>query len=779
MKKRIFSFLIVVVIAVAALVSFGVPTIVKNSKIGMEYNAGFDILYEINTENEELSKKDLADIAAGGIEKRLDIANVIDPIVSIEGEKYVRVTVSASSQIVADDIRDVIESGSDITFRDANNNLKATGEELLDEVGATLSSETDAYGYPVILLHIRDTEKLAQITEEISGLEDDKNKLVVWLGYEEGDDYANLQTDMSVAKKIIYNATVSEKLDTDTITITGNYSKNAAESTVDLINSGTMDYTLDVVQLSSVQVGQGEATFNKVLIASAVVLLVLVAALCAVYKFGGVVSSITLIFNTFLSVLLFVTFKGIINQQFIAALIVTLGLTIDAIVITHERIKQELYNGKNLERATKEGTKKSTVAIIDANVVALLISLVMYFLGTNVTNFALMLSLSCICNLVVMTVVYKFFLYLTARLNVRPTLFGAKKAYLENKEAYANRKLNNVEPLNHKKKFFIGCGAFATVAIVVMLVLQLVTGSLFNYNNTIRSNSDVTIVTTSEYFTNEEHVIEFFHEDLNIEVNDVKMSDFDDNGLTKYKVYVTTDDSIIDVEGKLVSKLVDAVGENEEHLEKYELYINDISPKSTISSLLTTLYTSGIALLVVALYLAIRFKYTYAISAVISTLFSLLSTALFLGLTRIKVGSDAVTAIFAIVVYGLCTLIVIFSRLKEMLGDLNRKYISNEEREAALNKAVKVSLPRTILTTAAVTLISVVLLAFASLNTYSFYVTLVLGLVFSSISAVMVSSLVWLLFEKRSDTRKRTFKPKKKHTRFKELEETTIIGIND
>lgn len=779
MKKRIFSFLIVVVITVFALVSFGVPTIIENSKIGMEYNAGFDILYEINTENEELSKKDLADIAAGGIEKRLDIANVIDPIVSIEGEKYVRVTVSASSQIIADNIRDIIESGSDITFRDVNNNLKATGEELLAEVGASLSSETNEYGYPIILLHISNTEKLAQITQEIKDLGEEKNKLVVWLGYEEGDDYANLKTDMSVAKKIIYNATVDQILDTDTITISGQYSKNAAQSTVDLINSGTMEYTLDVVQLSSVQLGEGAATFNKVLIASAVVLVVIIVALCAVYKFSGVVSAITLVFNTFLSVLLFVTFKGIINQQFIAALIVTLGLTIDAIVITHERIKQELYNGKNLERATKEGAKKSTVSIVDANIVALLISLVMYFLGTNVANFALMLSLSCVCNLVVMTFVYKFFLYLTARLNVKPTLFGAKKAYLENKEAYTNRKINRVEPLNYKKKFFIGCGAFAGVAMVVMLILQLVAGSLFNYNNTIRTNSEVTIVTTSEYFTNEEHVIKFFNEDLEVEVKHVEMSDFDDNGLTKYKVYVTTDDSIIDVEGKLVSKLVDAVGENEEHLEKYELYINDISPKSTVTSLLTTLYTSGIALLVVGVYLTFRFKYTYAISAIVSTVFSLVATALFLGLTRIKVGSDAVTAIFAIVVYGLCTLIVIFSRLKEMLGDLNRKYISNDERATALNKAVKVSLPRTILTTAGVTLISIVLLAFASLNTYSFYVTLVLGLVFSSISAVMVASLVWLLFEKRSDTRKRTFKPKKKHTKFKELEETTIIGIND
>ena len=135
MKKRLFSFLIMV-ITLIALIAFGIPNIKENSKAGMEFNGGFDILYEIKTEDDELSKGDLAKTAAEGIEKRLDIANIIDPIVSVEGNKYVRVTVSASSQIVADEIREVIENNAEITFRDFEDNLKATGEEILKDVTA-------------------------------------------------------------------------------------------------------------------------------------------------------------------------------------------------------------------------------------------------------------------------------------------------------------------------------------------------------------------------------------------------------------------------------------------------------------------------------------------------------------------------------------------------------------------------------------------------------------------------------------------------------------------
>ena len=126
------------------------------------------------------------------------------------------------------------------------------------------------------------------------------------------------------------------------------------------------------------------------------------------------------------------------------------------------------------------------------------------------------------------------------------------------------------------------------------------------------------------------------------------------------------------------------------------------------------------------------------------------------------------------------TLIVIFTRLKEIVtSDRNKKYMSNEERYEAVKKAINVSFTRTIITTVTVVLISVVLLAFSSVSSYSFYIALVVGLIATSYSAVLIASNVWLLFEKRSDKRKRTFKPKKTNSRFKELEETTVIGIND
>ena len=777
MKKRVFSFVIMLVTLVAV-IAFGAPNIIDNGKTGMEFNGGFDILYEIKSNDKELSSKSLAKIASEGIEKRLDIANTIDPIVSVEGDKYVRVTVSASSQIVADDIRSVIENNAEISFRDFENNLLATGEEILEDVGATLSDETDPNGYPIILLNIKDTDLLAEITENVSSLSD--THLVVWLGFEDGDDYANIETDASVAKKIIYNATVSDKLDTETITVTGNFSKSAAQSTVDLINSGTLDYELNVVQISSIEANYANSSFNKVLIAGLIAIVLVLGFLVINYKLGGLVASLTLLFNTFVSLTLFVFFKGIVNQQTIAALIVSLGITVDAIIVLFERINHEMYNGKNPERAFNEGYKKSVYSIVDANVIMLILSLVMYFFGNSIANFALMLTLSSVCTLIIMTVLNKLLLSYLVKINTKQTVFGAKKAYLENKEAYLSRKTANLNPLKNTKKYFLGTGIVATVALIVMVVCQLVSGSMFNYNSTIAKNSSITIVSSESYFTDNNHIMQFFGEgELAIELTSIKTSTFKEEGVTKYKVTVTTDDTITDKEDLLTNKVIETFGENKEYDERYELYINNINPKSTLVSFVNALYTAGIGVLIVGVYLAIRYRYSYAIAAVVSTICTVALTALFFGLTRIKIGSDIVIAIFAIVVYGLNTLIITFNRLKEMMGNNTKKYISNEERYEAVRKSIVATLPRTILTTLVVTIVSVVMLSFASLTNYSFYVALIVGLVISTFNAIIISNKVWLLFERRSDKRKRTFKPKKKNTKFKELEEQVFVGIND
>ena len=78
----------------------------------------------------------------------------------------------------------------------------------------------------------------------------------------------------------------------------------------------------------------------------------------------------------------------------LAALALTIGVAVDSNVIIFERIKDELYNGANRDAAIRLGFDKAYSAILDANLAALFVGLILYFLGTGpVKGFAVTLSI--------------------------------------------------------------------------------------------------------------------------------------------------------------------------------------------------------------------------------------------------------------------------------------------------------------------------------------------------------------------------------------------------
>src|SRR5699024_2446244 len=104
-------------------------------------------------------------------------------------------------------------------------------------------------------------------------------------------------------------------------------------------------------------------------------------------------------------VLVFGLMNGVLTLPGIAALILGVGMAVDANVITFERIKEELKLGKSVKAAFKAGTKNSLSTIIDANITTLLAAVVLFVFGTSsVKGFATMLIVSILVSF--LTAVY-------------------------------------------------------------------------------------------------------------------------------------------------------------------------------------------------------------------------------------------------------------------------------------------------------------------------------------------------------------------------------------
>ena len=84
----------------------------------------------------------------------------------------------------------------------------------------------------------------------------------------------------------------------------------------------------------------------------------------------------------------------------IAGLILTIGVTADANIVIFERVKEELRAGKSVPTAISTGYRKGLTAIIDANVVTVMMAFILFMLATaGVKGFAFMLGIGTLVSL--------------------------------------------------------------------------------------------------------------------------------------------------------------------------------------------------------------------------------------------------------------------------------------------------------------------------------------------------------------------------------------------
>ena len=147
--------------------------ILKNIKYGLDLQGGFEVLYQIDSLNDERLSDDMVYNTYKAILKRIDILGVNEPEITIEDDNKIRIALAGVTN--EEEAREVISSTAVLSFRDANDNLLMTSDILGGEVKVT----EDNYGRPAISLPIKDTQKFYEITNKIKDMTN--NVIVIWL----------------------------------------------------------------------------------------------------------------------------------------------------------------------------------------------------------------------------------------------------------------------------------------------------------------------------------------------------------------------------------------------------------------------------------------------------------------------------------------------------------------------------------------------------------------------------------------------------------------------
>lgn len=773
--RKIFAYIVTVVSLLAVMVFF-VPGIKDSSNFAMEYTGGFEVLYKAKSSMKDVKDNAVANTISDGMNKLLDINGVTDAIVTVEDGNYIRVNVTSKNQIISDEIRNLVQNNEsyEISFRDTEDNLLATGSQILKEVGATYNGETNYYGYPIIYLNISDTSLLSDITTTVS--QASENKLVIWVGFEEGvDSYANIETDSTTAKKVIYNASVSEALDDEVITITGQYTEEAAKNTVNLINSGTYDYDLEIMQVKSVKEADAIKDRTLILVAMALATVLPMVAMGIYFKLDGVFSIISVLVSEFLTVFFFNKIVGVVNPQVVGAFILTNVALFTLMFIVLSKYRTVLKTNKSPIKAYKETFKKNGPIVLDTCVTMLLFSLVTYFIGNNAQHFSILLAASSFAIFISVYLVQRFVMYLTCDcFNKNDAALIVSNANTNKTEETAKESKKDID--TYKKHVFFGFAGLVSLAAVVVLLTSLIFKAPFTFYNDAKNVSTIEIVANEKYFTSEVQVKEFFaQDDLGIELDSVKLETEDG----KYYIIVTSDSGVAKYEETLKTKLIDVYGENTDYEEFYVLYVNDYNSAALSISLKSTLFTSGISLLLIGVYFALRYKYSYSLATIAATIMTSLSIVAFFAVTRIPVNSYTIIGISVSCAYSLFILVPLFTRIKEYMNDTKKVYLSYQDRVDCFKRGRNSIALSMIVSTLVLDVIALTIMFF-DLTNFSMYLSFVVGSGFALVYNMVIVPQVWILFENRSDRRKRTFKNRNiSKSKYRTLDEQVFIGLND
>lgn len=718
---------------------------------GIDLQGGFEILYQVSPlDDEEKLDSDMVYNTYKSLLKRIDILGVSEPEITIEGDDKIRVKLAGVTN--KEEAREVLSSTASLTFRDTSNMLLMTSDVL----GGNAKVTRDKNGKPAVSLSIKDKDKFYDVTNKIS--KTTNNVIVIWLDYKEGEDSYSKEKDKCGSlsdSRCLSAATVSQGFASDVI-ISGNFTEEEATSLVELINSGALPTKLTEVSSRTVEASFGANSLNQTLIAGIIGICLVIILMIAIYRFSGFIASMGLVLYTLLSFLVFYLINGVLTLPGIAAMLLGIGMAVDANVISFERVKENLKIGHSLKEAYHIGNKDSLSSIIDANITTMIVAVILFILGeSSVKGFATMLIINIIVTVLVMVMFVKFVLKLFVDCDFFDNKLGMfigfnKKKIVKSKEIIVPfKKLEFVR----NRKFFLSITAFI---IVVGIVLSCVRGANLGV--------DFTGGTTVTVNTNENVSLSKLKNDLKDMKYTIKKTSKTDNDVTVTIDEVLGKDEIKDLTNKL----------EEKYDSTTDIYVVSKIVKQELTK--NAIYSLILASIAIVIYISLRFKFNYAVAGIAALLHDVTIVILFFCIFKIEITSIFIAAILTIIGYSINDTIVTFDMIRE---NYKTKYKNNIKKSEDLidlvNDSVRLTIFRSILTTITTIIPVICLILFGAREILDFNIALLVGFIAGVYSSIYISNQLWLILEDRKI--KKPIKPKKKDDD-DEIEELKIKGVN-
>ena len=710
----------------------------SNLRLGLDLKGGVGVTLKI-AEDAPGSKFEQAEQLKDAIEimgSRLDGHGVAEPIIRPVGDDAIEIQIAGLSTKDNPEVLEDLKKPARLEFRSVHETLSPdTTPKSKYPVGYEVLAEENEDRKTGEVFERRMFVKL--IPEATGEIVDDAYVSQTQTGgfqinlemTSEGADILAAVTGRMIGKPLaivldgkLYSAPTVNGVLSSRAQITGTYSQREAIDLANVLNN-PLAVELRVDQMYEVQPTLAEGARASSINAAQWGAGLVVGFMLLYYFAGGVVAVISALVNIVIVLGVLASLGATLTLPGVAALVLTLGMGVDANILIFERIREELKSGKSIKNATAGAFDKVTSTIVDANVTTLITASILIWLGTGpVKGFGITLAIGICASIFCALVVTRFLVdFLVHRIGLKKVL---------GMDIFPSKKLDFFK---FRKPAFIASWLIVLAGVVSVVV---------HHDNILGKD-----------FTGGDEMTVAYDQRLGADEIMQVVVDQDLGDVTPiYQSLIGQDVEILKLQtsfdqARPVLKQLQAAFPDANLIETG---ITQIGASVSKSIQWNALYSVLCALGGILLYVAFRFEVGYGVGAVVATIHDVLMTIgifVICGELGIFVSGQftapMLAAILMIVGYSINDTIVAFDRIREEL-ELN----PGTDLRSIINLALSRVFSRTLLTSITTLLAALSLYIFGAGVITDFSFIFIIGILTGTFSSIFIASPVFYWWHK-------------------------------
>lgn len=751
-------------------------------KLGLDLQGGVSFTLKVDPTGAESGEKgvgdksnvshaDMVNQALQVMEQRINQFGVAEPVLRPVGDLSLEVQLPGEDAANNPDVIDALKKPAKLEFRQVHRTERPTATDREHSlrsmpVDPMLGAASAISTYEVLTL--RDVEsrsgeitinryyvrKAADATGKIikaaSGRSDDGISFYVDMKFTdegskkfgdltakiaEGNSRSIGQLAIVLDGKLQSAPTVREAIRSTGATITGSFSREEAVELANVLNN-PLEFPLITQDVTSVGPSLAKDAQGKSVVASLVAVGLVVFFMVGFYVWGGFIAILGMILNLVMILGALAYFGATITLPGVAALVLTLGMAVDANILIFERVREEAALGKDRSVALREGYARATWTIIDANLTTLLTALILVFMGSGpIRGFGITLTIGIFTTVFTSLVTCRGLQELAISRGVMTRVFGLP----------VFKPTLDIPFLNFARLSFI-----ASWVIIALGLGELAYKGKEAFGKDFRGGESalVAIAPGAKVDTGK---IAALASSIGLADTTVTVQTPVGGGepTLRIETELTKDKSkgefanVAAIVGAIQAKNPEILKDRAASVDKLMLSKEAIG--GSVSSELRTnaIWSVVLALLGIGIYVSLRFEAGFGVAAMVATLHDVLMTIALFVFFGGQFNATLIAAILLIIGYSINDTIVVFDRIREELQ-------SNPGRSLRdiIHFAINRTLSRTTLTSATVLLCAIALWAFGAGDVRLYGEIFIYGVLTGTFSSIFIASPVFYWWHK-------------------------------